>query len=139
MTQAFPEARIKRFVEVRSCDTPRPDLVATVACFWTSLLYGNLDAVFDLFARVDEATYTEMREAAIKEGLRGRAGGRTMGEWATALLEIAGATATCRTNMEILRDRAARGVTPADDAAALIRRNISPMELVESFASQATL
>lgn len=136
MTQAFPEARIKRYVEVRSCDTPHPRLLGTVPCFWTSILYGDLDAVFELFKGVDGALFAEMREQAMRRGLAGEAGGRTLAQWARELLAIADQTATCRENMAILRARVERGATPADRAREILESSATPAAFVERWENE---
>jgi glutamate--cysteine ligase len=133
MTQAFPEVRIKRFIEVRSIDSPTPRLLATVPCFWSSLLYGDLDAVCDLLGHLEGAEFLALRETAMKEGLKGRHRGRSIGEWTRDILSIGKRTATCARSFEILEERANSEVTPAEEAQKLLARNANYGEFVENW------
>lgn len=120
MTQAFPEARLKRYVEVRSLDSVQPYLLGTAPCFWTSLLYGDLDGVFALLGGLDSKQMEEMRHAAFVSGLKGRACGRELAEWARDLLSIANVTATCHENLGHLWERVESKETPAERARKLL-------------------
>lgn len=130
LTQAFPEVRLKRFVEVRSIDAPQPRLQATAACFWSSLLYGDLDAVFDLLGGLTTPQWNEMRASAIDHGLQGRAAGRRMSEWALDALSIAHSSSTCDITLTHLRKRAEAGITAADAARNLLAKCGSPQSFV---------
>lgn len=131
MTQAFPEARLKRFVEVRSLDTVQPKLLGTAPCFWSSLLYGDLDAIFGLLGEMTGDKMSAMRHAVFTQGLRGHACGRPIADWARDLLAIAKDTATCRENMTILWERVERRETPADEARRVLAGAQTRREFVE--------
>ncbi|MGU3330981.1 glutamate-cysteine ligase family protein, partial [Methylobacterium mesophilicum] len=47
---AFPEVRLKRFLEMRGADVGEPGMIAAQAAFWAGLLYDEsaLDAALDL-------------------------------------------------------------------------------------------
>ncbi len=126
MTQAFPEVRLKRFIEVRSLDAPQPWLVGTVPCFWSSLLYGDVEAVFDLLGPLTPDEFAELRTSAIRDGLQGSACGRPMADWARDLLDAAQAGCICERSFHRLRERIERKETPADLARRLLAEESSP-------------
>ncbi|MBL4888753.1 MAG: hypothetical protein JKX97_01875 [Candidatus Lindowbacteria bacterium] len=133
LTQAFPEVRFKRFVEIRSLDSPQPMSLASAACFWSSLLYGDLDAIFDLLGGLTHEVFEELRAVAISEGLKGRVGERTIGEWTLDLLAIATQNSTCISSMKNLQKRAEMGLSASDAAADLLAEVASPSEFVSQW------
>jgi glutamate--cysteine ligase len=50
MTTAFPEVRMKKFLEMRGADAGAPDRLDALPAFWVGLLYDDaaLDAAWDL-------------------------------------------------------------------------------------------
>ena len=77
LTTVFPEARVKRYIEMRGADAgDRPHLVALPA-FWTGLMYDQtaLDSAWDLVKGLDAETRQGLRVAASVSALRGEAGG----------------------------------------------------------------
>lgn len=133
MTQAFPEARLKRFLEVRSLDSPQPYLLATVPCFWSSVLYGEIQAVFDLLGHLTVAEFTAMRDVAIREGLKGVFQGRTIAAWARELLQATVRTWTCEWSMKKLMARIETADAPADRARRLLAESANPAEFVKEW------
>ncbi len=77
MTTVFPEARVKKYIEMRGADCgDRAHLVALPA-FWTGLMYDTaaLDAAWDLVRGWDAETREGLRVAASVSALQGEAGG----------------------------------------------------------------
>lgn len=77
MTTVFPEARVKKYIEMRGADCgDRAHLVALPA-LWTGLMYdtGALDAAWDLAKGWSAETREGLRLAAAKSALKGAAGG----------------------------------------------------------------
>jgi glutamate--cysteine ligase len=75
MTTVFPEARVKRYIEMRGADAgDLPHLVALPA-FWVGLMYDQtaLDAAWDLVKGFDTATRQGLRVAASVSALAGEA------------------------------------------------------------------
>lgn len=134
MTQAFPEVRIKTFIEIRSVDSPRPALLSLVPCFWSSILYGDIEGIFKLFGTLTREEFLEMRNTAFRQGLQGKFKDRTMQEWALDLLALAEDSCTCRVSLNLLRRRAEDGITPADEALRLWEQVKNPAEFVERWA-----
>jgi len=93
ITTAFPEVRLKSFVEVRGADAcPRP-LAPTVPAFWKGLLYdeGALSAAADVAATVPAADLDELHEVAYRDGLAAVYQGRPLLAWCRELVDLSAA------------------------------------------------
>jgi glutamate--cysteine ligase len=128
LSTAFPEVRLKSFLEMRGADGGRWGKICALPALWVGLLYdqGTLDAAWDLVRdwTIDERE--ALRSAVPEQGLGAPApGGRTMQELAAEVLEIASAGLNARAELDAggtnesgfldpLREIVATGVTPAD-------------------------
>ncbi|HEU4385368.1 MAG TPA: glutamate-cysteine ligase family protein [Anaeromyxobacteraceae bacterium] len=136
LTTLFPEARVKGVVEVRGTDAVEPGLVKALAAFWKGILYSkeSRDWAWDQVRRFTLAERRALMDAAGREGLSGRApDGRTLREILASLLQ-ASSDGLCRQNccgetgdderiwLAPLRERAASGRSPADEALEAFRR-----------------
>lgn len=76
MTTVFPEARVKRYIEMRGADCGDAAHIVALPAFWVGLMYDQtvLDAAWDLVKGFDAATREELRVAASVDGLQGRSG-----------------------------------------------------------------
>jgi glutamate--cysteine ligase len=128
MTTVFPEARVKKYIEMRGADCgDRAHLVALPA-FWVGLMYdqGALDAAWDLVKGFDAATREGLRVAASERALQGEANGvqlQALAQQAVALAQQ-GLAARARSGasstdegpwLDVLAENAARGRVQADD------------------------
>jgi glutamate--cysteine ligase len=125
LTTVFPEARVKRYIEMRGADAgDRAHLVALPA-FWVGLLYNGtaLDAAWDLVKRLDADTREGLRVAASVSGLQGEAGGQRLHDLAARAVAISRAGLAARAAAGIpdetgflapLEDSLATGRTQAD-------------------------
>jgi glutamate--cysteine ligase len=127
MSTAFPEARVKNYIEVRGADCgPRPRLCA-LSAFWVGLLYdgGALDGAWDIAKNWTAAERAQFYKDVPTLGLKAKIGGRTGQEIATQVLDLAeaGLKGRNRVNSEgqdevkflaPLREVAASGITPAE-------------------------
>jgi glutamate--cysteine ligase len=98
MTTVFPEARVKRYIEMRGADAgDAPHLVALPA-FWVGLMYdkGALDAAWDLVKGLDTATREGLRVAASEKALAGEAGGTRLADLAARAVELSAAGLVAR-------------------------------------------
>jgi len=98
MTTVFPEARVKRYIEMRGADAgDLPHLVALPA-FWVGLMYDQsaLDAAWDLVKGLDGETRQGLRVAASEAALRGEAGGVALADLAARAVGIAAAGLAAR-------------------------------------------
>lgn len=90
LTTIFPEARLKKYLEMRGADGGPWRRICALPAFWVGILYddGALDAAHDL---IQGWTYEErvaMRHAVPALGLRTPVKTRTMREFAKQVLEI---------------------------------------------------
>ena len=77
MTTVFPEARVKKFIEMRGADCGDLAHIVALPAFWVGLMYDGsaLDAAWDLVNGIDAQTREGLRVAASVSGLQGEAGG----------------------------------------------------------------
>ncbi|MDP3371593.1 MAG: glutamate-cysteine ligase family protein [Candidatus Paracaedibacteraceae bacterium] len=88
---AFPEVRLKRFIELRGADSGDVDHIMAVTSFWVNLFYNKaaLDAAFEL---IKNWTYEDVLDVYIhvpKEGTEAIICGKPIKDWMQILLEIA--------------------------------------------------
>jgi glutamate--cysteine ligase len=77
MTTVFPEARAKKFIEMRGADCGDQAHIAALPAFWVGLMYDQtaLDAAWDLVKGLDADTREGLRVAASVSALQGEARG----------------------------------------------------------------
>lgn len=133
LSTAFPEVRLKSFLEMRGADGGPWSKICALPALWVGLLYdqGALDAAWDVVKGWTIEERQTLRDAVPKMGLAAPiAGGGKLLDIAAEVLDIAtsGLAARARTNssgdnetgfLEPLRDVVARGRTPAEDLLAL--------------------
>jgi len=93
LTTLFPEARMKRVIEVRGADAVPPSLVCALPAFWKGLFYddASLDAAFE---RVRSWTWREvdaLHAAVAREGLAAASPGGPVLEVARELVDLSAA------------------------------------------------
>src|SRR5687768_13433051 len=135
LSTAFPEVRLKSFLEMRGADGGRWGRICALPALWVGLLYSQtaLDAAWD---RVKHWTIEEreaLRHAVPREALAAAVpGGGTVRDLAREIVDIAsdGLTARARLNasgdneggfLDPLREVVASGMTPADRLLELYR------------------
>lgn len=86
----FPEARLKRTLEVRGADSQGAALLVALPALWKGLLYdeGALAAAEALASRIDYESLEAARPAIGDHGLAATLAGRPVAAWAAELLEI---------------------------------------------------
>ena len=122
MTTVFPEARVKKYIEMRGADAgDRAHLVALPA-FWTGLMYdaSALDAAWDLVKGLDADTREGLRVAASVSALQGEAGGVKLLDLARAAVKLSQAGLKARGldeagYLDPVAVNVARGAVQADD------------------------
>ena len=128
MTTVFPEARAKKFIEMRGADAGNEAHLNALPAFWVGLMYdqGALDAAWDLVKGLDAETRQGLRVAASVSALQGEAGGVRLLDLARAALDLSrgGLAARARASggkadetgyLDVLADSVARGRVQADD------------------------
>jgi glutamate--cysteine ligase len=128
LSTAFPEVRLKSFLEMRGADGGRWSRICALPALWVGLLYDDsaLSAAWDLVKHWTIAEREELRRSVPKLALDTPVpGGGTMRDFAGRVLDVAaaGLTARARLNsagdneggfLDPLRDVVASGMTPAD-------------------------
>jgi glutamate--cysteine ligase len=135
LTTAFPEARIKKYLEMRGADGGPWRRICALPAFWVGLTYDQsaLDAAWDLCKGWSAEEREALRVDASVRGLAARVpGGGTMRDLAARCLEIAEAGLRARARpgagglipdethfLNALKESVERNETPADE---LLRR-----------------
>lgn len=134
LTTIFPEARLKKFIEMRGADGGPWRRLCALPALWVGLTYDQsaLDAAWDLVKGWDAETRDELRVAASVDGLDAKVGDiamRDLAEEAVAIAEAglksramqgAGGLLPDETHfLNALKDSLETGEVPADE---LIRR-----------------
>jgi len=90
LTTAFPEARIKKFMEMRGADGGPWRRLCALPAFWVGLMYdqSSLDAAWDLVKGWDAETRDELRVAASEDGLQAQVRGINMHDLAREVVAI---------------------------------------------------
>jgi glutamate--cysteine ligase len=130
LTTIFPEARIKKFMEMRGADGGPWRRLCALPAFWVGLMYDQtaLDAAWDVAKAWDAKTRDALRVAASVDGLQAQVGDIRMERLAREVLDISeaglrtrgraggGGMITDETHfLGALRDSVDTGVTPADE------------------------
>ncbi|PQV53671.1 glutamate--cysteine ligase [Defluviimonas denitrificans] len=91
LTTIFPEARLKKFIEMRGADGGPWRRLCALPALWVGLLYDQsaLDAAWDLVKGWDAETREGLRVAASVSALQAEAGGVRMHDLAREVLAIA--------------------------------------------------
>ncbi|MGY6409622.1 MAG: glutamate--cysteine ligase [Alkalilacustris sp.] len=130
LTTIFPEARIKKYLEMRGADGGPWRRLCALPALWVGLIYDQtaLDAAWDLCKGWDAATREGLRVAASEAGLKGEAGGVRLHDAAREVVAIAEAGLRARARqgaggllpdethfLNALKETVETGQTPADE------------------------
>jgi glutamate--cysteine ligase len=98
MTTVFPEARVKKYIEMRGADCGNQAHINALPAFWVGLMYDQtaLDAAWDLVKGLDTATREGLRVAASEQGLQAQAGGVNLLDLARAAVGLSHAGLAAR-------------------------------------------
>jgi glutamate--cysteine ligase len=98
MTTVFPEARAKKYIEMRGADMGSRDYTVALPAFWVGLMYDTdaLNAAWDLVKGFDAAMREDLRVAASVSGLAAEVGGVKMMDLARAALGLSHAGLVAR-------------------------------------------
>ena len=127
ITTAFPEVRLKRYLEMRGADGGAWGNICALPAFWVGLLYDeeSLSAAADLASGLTANDVMEARLSVSRDGLRGQLGGRDVHKLASELVGLASAGLRRRARIDDsgndesgflapLREVVTSGETPAD-------------------------
>ncbi|MBL4751819.1 MAG: glutamate--cysteine ligase [Amylibacter sp.] len=100
LTTCFPEARLKKFIEMRGADGGPWRRICALPAYWVGLIYDQtaLDAAWDLCKDWDAETREALRVAASVDGIAAKVGNISMLELAreTVAISRAGLAARAR-------------------------------------------
>ncbi len=87
----FPEARLKRTLEVRGADGQDQTLLPAVPALWKGLLYDDeaLGKAASLSSRISPEGLSTAQQGIAQHALKAKLEGRAVGEWAAEVLSIA--------------------------------------------------
>ncbi len=90
LTTVFPEARVKKYIEMRGADCGDRAHVIALPAFWTGLTYDDtaLDAAWELVRNIDAETREGLRVAASVSALQGEANGVKIADLAQAAVSL---------------------------------------------------
>ncbi|AGT07761.1 glutamate--cysteine ligase [Paracoccus aminophilus] len=102
LTTVFPEARVKKFIEMRGADGGSEARLNALPAFWVGLLYDQsaLDAAWDLVKGWDAETREGLRRGASRLALEAEAGGIKMRDLAREVVGISQAGLTARARLD---------------------------------------
>ena len=88
LSTIFTENRLKQYIELRSMDTCGWDCLCAGPAFYTGILYGNLEEVYDLVSGWDKNKIINAYLEAPKNGFNTQLMGKDLLYWASNLLEL---------------------------------------------------
>jgi len=128
MTTAFPEVRLKHFLEMRGADGGRWCHLCALPALWVGLLYDNdaQNAAWNLVKDWTMADHIALAKTAREDGLKGRFRGRSVQDLAADVLAIADKGLKQRAELDsegrdesrflkVLHHTVETGITPADE------------------------
>ncbi|MBI1220516.1 MAG: glutamate--cysteine ligase [Rhodobacteraceae bacterium] len=130
MTTVFPEARVKKYLEMRGADGGPWRRLCALPAFWVGLLYdqSSLDAAWDLVKGWDAETRSALHVAASVDGLQSDTHGVKMLDLAREVVAISEAGLKVRARpgagglipdethfLSALKDSVESGRAPADE------------------------
>ena len=98
MTTVFPEARVKKYIEMRGADCGDQAHIDALPAFWVGLMYDQtaLDAAWDLVKRLDAETREGLRIAASEKALQAEVNGVKLIDLARAAVGLSHAGLAAR-------------------------------------------
>ena len=74
LTTIFPEARLKKFIEMRGADAGNINHVCALSAFWVGLMYddNSLDAAIELTKNISPQELVELRNIVPSKGLNSK-------------------------------------------------------------------
>ncbi len=130
MTTVFPEARVKKYIEMRGADGGPWRRLCALPAFWVGMMYdqSSLDAAWDLARDWDTETREALRVAASEDGLAAQTHGVKMIDLARECTAIAEAGLKARAMpgaagmvpdethfLSAIKETLETGKTPADE------------------------
>ena len=134
MSTAFPEVRLKSFLEMRGADGGPWSRICALPAFWVGLLYdqGALDAAWDLVKDWTMEEREALRNAVPRLALDAPIpGGGVLADIAPAVLKIARAGLAARGQLNSAGDNETGFLSPLDEIAR--RRRVPAQDLLDHY------
>ncbi len=137
LSTAFPEVRLKSFLEMRGSDGGPWNRICALPALWVGLLYDDnaLDAAWDLVKDWSIEDHQRIRDAVPREGLcTVMPDGRTMQDLGKQVIDIAGAGLSARAQVNSMGDNESGFLNPLRR---IVDSGMSPAhELLEKFTGE---
>jgi len=134
LSTAFPEVRLKSFLEMRGSDGGPWNRICALPALWVGLLYDNdaLDAAWDLVKHWSIEDHQRIRDAVPREGLCAvMPDGRTMQDLGKQVLDIARRGLNARDQVNSMGDNESGFLNPLQQ---IVDSGTSPAhQLLEKF------
>jgi len=130
LSTAFPEVRLKSFLEMRGSDGGPWNKICALPALWVGLLYDQsaLDAAWDLVKHWTIEDHQRLRDAVPKQGLHAKLpDGRTLNDLAKQVLDIATAGLTARGQINSMGDNESGFLNPLRQ---IVESGKSPAQLL---------
>ncbi len=88
LSTIFTENRLKKYIELRSMDTCGWDCLCAGPAFFTGILYGNLDEVYELISKWDKDKIINAYLEAPHKGFNTQLMGKDLLYWASRLIDL---------------------------------------------------
>ena len=94
LSTAFPEVRLKQYLEIRGADCQRPDLIPALAAFWKGILYDDTarEKAWQLVAFASAEERLALHRSVPREGLKAKLGNQPIMSIARELVELSRAS-----------------------------------------------
>lgn len=128
LTTAFPEVRLKRFLEMRGADGGPWRRLCALPAFWVGLLYdrSNLDACIDMTRDWTLPERQQLREDVARIGLGATLRGRSVADMARELLVMAHQGLARRARFSSAGDHEGGFLNPLEK---IVERGTTPAEI----------
>ena len=119
LTTAFPEVRLKRFLEMRGADGGPWARLCALPAIWAGLLYHqpSLDAAWDIARDWSMEERIKLREEVPRLGLQATIRGRTVRDIAFEVIELASAGLAARGRLNAAGDNETGFLAPLQEVA----------------------
>jgi glutamate--cysteine ligase len=131
LSTLFPEARLKKFIEVRGCDCGSLEMIGALGPFMRGLLYDTTarTAAIALTAKLSIADRQQLADSVPRLGFAARAGAHSLGDLAVELVKIA------RDGLSRVAPAATSLIDPVEDIA--ISRRTQSDRIIERWKAHA--
>ncbi len=137
LSTAFPEVRLKSFLEMRGSDGGRWNKICALPALWVGLLYdqSSLDAAWDLVKGWSQEEHQRLRSEVPKHGLQAQlSDGTSLADLGKRVLDIASSGLTARGEINSMGENETGFLNPLRQ---IVESGKSPaLQLIEKFQGE---